>query len=204
MENKKSSESIIKIKRYISVLNDRLNGIYQMMNFIDEYHKLKDKIDASVYAMYFAAMYSYIERYVVLEFQRMNDNDRDCVSINELRSSVMKDFGTIFPKSNPNLYRHKYCNYTQDEMKIELSKIFSPEIKKIQEVVRDIRNKSGLAHGQEESFGLTVTIEELNKLKEAYKNFLWMIDERLNNSHFAFGEGIIHYKGLSDLVACLK
>lgn len=202
MENEKDNESII--KEYISVLNDRLNGIYQMMNFIDEYRKLKNEIDITEYSKYFEAIYSYIERYVVLEFRRMNEEKEDCISIDKLRNLAMKNFETIFPKSNKNFYGHKYCNITKDEMKAELSKIFTSKINKIQDVVRDIRNKKGLAHGQEECFDLTVTITELNQLKEAYKNFLWIIDERLNNSHFAFGESIFHYKSLTDLVDCLK
>lgn len=37
-------------------------------------------------------------------------------------------------------------------------------------------------------------------LQEAYAEFLNMVDERLNNSNFAFGQGLIKTKGLMELV----
>lgn len=191
------------VRKHIEILNCRMNAIFQMINLSDEYNEIKSSINCTGFDSYFEAMYSYVDRYIVLELERINEDCSDCVSIKNLKAIINKSFNGIFPKANADIYGHKYCNISLEEFRIKQKEIFNHDIQIIQKKISDIRNKFGLAHGQEEKFDILVTREELHKLRDAYKEFLWMVDERLNNSHFAYGEGIIKQNGLFELVKYL-
>lgn len=190
-------------RKHIEILNYRMNAIFQMIKLLDEYNKIKPMIDGTGFESYFDVMYSYIDRYIILEFERINETHKDCISINNLKANINKKFNEIFPEKNEDIYGHKYCNISWEEFRRKQKEIFNHEIETIQKKISDIRNKFGLAHGQEENFDVLVTVEELHKLRNAYKEFLWMVDERLNNSHFLYGEGIIKQNGLFELVEYL-
>ena len=187
----------------LKLLQERLNAVFQMIKLLDEYYSQRDDLAKTKFAYYFEVMYSYINRYLVLELDRLDDNAPDCVSISSLKKEVAINFDTIFPKEQKNVYGLENCNITKDQMMERISTIFSKHINSIRSKVDIIRNKSGLAHGQPETFDVMLSMEEVKELAKAYASFLNMVDERLNNSNFAFGKGLIEEKGLSELVSSL-
>lgn len=190
----------LSIKEQLIILQERLNSVFQMTKLLKEYYRLSEKLSDTEYGLYFEVMYSYIARYIVLEFYRLCDNDNDCVSIPKLKKEVFENFESVFPAKQKDIYGMKYCNITKDELRKNCKTIFNKKIKELQLKVKDIRDHSGLAHGQPEVFDKMISIDELTMLQEAYAEFLNMVDERLNNSNFAFGHGLIKNKGLMELV----
>lgn len=191
----------LSIKEQLIILQERLNSVFQMTKLLKEYYSLSEKLSETEYGLYFEVMYSYVARYIVLEFYRLCDNDKDSVSIPKLKKAVFDNFESVFPAKQKDIYGMKYCNITNDEMRKNCKAIFNKKIQEIQIKVNDIRNHSGLAHGQPEVFDKMISIDELTILQEAYAEFLNMVDERLNNSNFAFGQGVIKTKGLKELVS---
>lgn len=187
------------IKEKLIILQKRLNSVFQMTKLLKEYFSLSGRLSDAGYGLYFEVMYSYIARYVVLEFYRLQDNDKDCISIPRLKNEVIQNFDIIFPSEQKNIYGMKYCNITKDEMQKNCRTIFNKQIRGLQKKVDDVRSHSGLAHGQPEVFDKMFSMDELTLLQEAYAEFLNMVDERLNNSNFAFGQGLIQTKGLTEL-----
>ena len=79
----------LSIKEQLIILQERLNSVFQMTKLLKEYYSLSEKLSDTEYGLYFEVMYSYIARYIVLEFYRLCDNDNDCVSIPKLKKEVL-------------------------------------------------------------------------------------------------------------------
>lgn len=191
----------LSIKKQLDILQERLTAVFQMTRLLKEYYSLSDKLSGTEYGLYFEVMYSYIARYIVLEFYRLCDKGKDCISIPRLKNEAIQNFESVFPAKQKCADGMKYCNITKNEMQKACKTIFNKRIQELQNKVEYIRSHSGLAHGQQESFDKMFSIDELILLQEAYAKFLNMIDERLNNSNLAFGQGLMPTKGLKELVS---
>ena len=58
----------LSIKEQLIILQERLNSVFQMTKLLKEYYRLSEKLSDTEYGLYFEVMYSYIARYIVLEF----------------------------------------------------------------------------------------------------------------------------------------
>ena len=85
----------LSIKEQLIILQERLNSVFQMTKLLKEYYRLSEKLSDTEYGLYFEVMYSYIARYIVLEFYRLCDNDNDCVSIPKLKKEVFENFESV-------------------------------------------------------------------------------------------------------------
>ena len=94
----------LSIKEQLIILQERLNSVFQMTKLLKEYYRLSEKLSDTEYGLYFEVMYSYIARYIVLEFYRLCDNDNDCVSIPKLKKEVFENFESVFPAKQKDIY----------------------------------------------------------------------------------------------------
>lgn len=193
-----------KFQRELDTLIGLVEQSVTLVNMYVEYLKQKQAHKVPpIYEDYFEKLYYCVQAYLIIHVSKLFDNGDDCINVWKLKNDAIRYFDDIFPNHFEDDYYLENSLLSKEDMKMKFKTIF----KKINDdvvILQDIRNKSGVAHGQFEPKYQTINIKVIGDIVENVCIFLNIIVERLYNQHNMFvANSSIHGNSLESLLTQL-
>ena len=184
----------------LNYLNERALDFTQLMRILREEYNLNKKcLLYEDFENYFNTIFSYLYNHAIIEAYKFFDNGSDCISIDKIKEFAHIHFDTIFPlQHDASQWSFEHSLSSREEL-FSAIKTIRNQIKDTIIKIKDIRNKSGLAHGQPIDYTKTIPFKELELVETCLQDIINIFNERFKNTRFAFTEYIIHYNSLKDL-----